>query len=86
MTQSAPAARNRAWTARTASGRSMSTFRRPEGVVQVEPVGLEFGGEPAVEDEGVGEGAAPVRLPFTREARSGQDHRDDSANGRLRSS
>ena len=29
-------------------------LRRPERVVQVEPVGFEFGGESAVEDEGVG--------------------------------
>ena len=33
-------------------------FRGPEGVVEVEPIGLQFGGEPTVEDEEVGEHAA----------------------------
>ena len=37
MTQSAPAARNRAWTARTASGVSMSTFADHSGWFRSNP-------------------------------------------------
>ena len=41
-------------------------LRRPERVVQVEAVGLEFGGEAPVEDQRLGEGITIRRRRFTQ--------------------